>query len=245
VVLSFASELLQALVAVAIVGIAAALLGATAKMMGETVRRIETASYLLIIAVGLRLLWVKGRGFLTALHALIARPALVPAGPAALLGDHHHHDAHEEHDHAHHAHGHDHHHHDGEACEHCGHAHGPEPGDLAGPGGWQRGLSAIVAVGLRPCSGAILVLVFALANGLFWAGVASTFVMGLGTAITVATIATLAVGARTLASRLANRQSGYGTLALRGIEVAAAVVVVAFGTLLLTGYVVSERMFGV
>jgi nickel/cobalt exporter len=244
VVLSFASALLQALVAVVIVGIAAALLGATAKVMGDTVRVIETASYLLIIAVGLRLLWVKGRGFLTALHAVTAGPALVAAGPAALLGEHHH-DAHDEHDHAHHAHGHDHDHHDGEACEHCGHAHGPEPGELAGPGGWQRGLSAIVAVGLRPCSGAILVLVFALANGLFWAGVASTFVMGLGTAITVAAIATLAVGARSLASRLANRQSGYGTLALRGIEVAAAVVVVAFGALLLTGYMVSERMFGV
>jgi ABC-type nickel/cobalt efflux system permease component RcnA len=213
--------------------------------MGDTVRVIETASYLLIIAVGLRLLWVKGRGFLTALHTVTARPALVPAGAASLLGEHHHHDAHDEHDHDHHAHGHDHHHHDGESCEHCGHAHGPEPGELAGPGGWQRGLSAIVAVGLRPCSGAILVLVFALANGLFWAGVASTFVMGLGTAITVAAIASLAVGARSLASRLANRQSGYGTLALRGIEVAASVVVVAFGALLLTGYMVSERMFGV
>ncbi len=66
-----------------------------------------------------------------------------------------------------------------------GHAHGPEPEELAGPGGWRRGLSAVVAVGLRPCSGAIIVLVFALAQGLFWAGIASTFVMGLGTAITV------------------------------------------------------------
>ena len=77
-----------------------------------------------------------------------------------------------------------------------GHAHGPEPDELAGPGGWRRGLSAIVAVGLRPCSGAIIVLVFALAQGLFWAGIASTFVMGLGTAITVAAIAVLAVGAK-------------------------------------------------
>jgi nickel/cobalt exporter len=116
---------------------------------------------------------------------------------------------------------------------------------VAGPGGWQRGLSAIVAVGLRPCSGAILVLVFAFAQGLFWAGVASTFVMGLGTAITVTAIATIAVGARSLASNLANRRSGYGTLALRGLEVAAAVLVVAFGGLLLAGYMVSERMFAV
>ena len=113
---------------------------------------------------------------------------------------------------------------------------------MAGPGGWRRGLSAIVAVGLRPCSGAIIVLVFALAQGLFWAGVASTFVMGIGTAITVAVIATLAVGAKAVAQRFAASQPGYGAVMLRGIEVGAAVVVMAFGVLLLTGTIASERM---
>ena len=112
---------------------------------------------------------------------------------------------------------------------------------MAGPGGWKRGLSAIVAVGLRPCSGAILVLVFALAHGLFWTGVAATFVMGLGTAITVAVIATLAVAARSLASQYAKSRAGYGMLFMRGIEVAAAVVVLVFGTLLLFGYMAAER----
>ena len=63
------------------------------------------------------------------------------------------------------------------------------------PAAGGAGLGAIFAVGLRPCSGAILVLVFALAQGLFWAGIAATFVMGLGTAITVATIAVVAVSA--------------------------------------------------
>ena len=95
---------------------------------------------------------------------------------------------------------------------------------LAGPGGWKRGLMAIFAVGLRPCSGAILVLVFALAQGIFWAGIAATLVMGLGTAITVAIIATLTVTATGLAARFAATRTGYGTLALRGIEVAAAVL---------------------
>jgi len=89
------------------------------------------------------------------------------------------------------------------------------------------------------------VLVFALAQGLFWAGVASTFVMGIGTAVTVAAIATLAVGARSAAGKLAATRGGYGELALRGIEVGAAVVVLAFGILLLLGYMASERMFAV
>ena len=87
---------------------------------------------------------------------------------------------------------------------------GRTPDQLAGPGGWKRGLTAIVAVGLRPCSGAILVLVFTLAQGLFWAGVAATFVMGLGTAITVAVIATLAVNAQGLARRFAATRAGNG-----------------------------------
>jgi len=96
---------------------------------------------------------------------------------------------------------------------------------------------------LRPCSGAILVLVFALAQGLFWAGVVSTFIMGIGTAITVAAIATLAVGARGLAQKFAATRPGPGMLLLRGLEVAAALLVLIFGIALLTGYIASERMF--
>ena len=139
----------------------------------------------------------------------------------------------------------DHHHHDEEDASAWGHAHAPEPEELAGPGGWKRGLSAVVAVGLRPCSGAILVLVFALAQGLFWTGVASTIVMGIGTAITVAIIATIAVSAKAWAKHIADSRSGYGMLAMRGIEAAAALVIIVFGGLLLTGYVVTERMVGI
>jgi nickel/cobalt exporter len=97
-------------------------------------------------------------------------------------------------------------------------------------------------VGLRPCSGAILVLVFTLAQGLFWAGVAATFIMGIGTAITVALIATLAVGAAAWAERFASTRGGYGMLFMRLIEVGAALLITAFGALLLMGYMASERL---
>lgn len=109
----------------------------------------------------------------------------------------------------------------------------------------RRGLAAVVAVGLRPCSGAIIVLVFALAQGMLWIGVISTFAMGLGTAITVSAIATLAVAARGFAGRLAKGRPGNGILLLRGCEATAAVLITVFGVLLLTGYMVSERMIGV
>ncbi len=257
IALSFASALLQATTAVVLVAIAAVLLGATAKMMGDTVRVIEVASYALIVLLGARLFWVKGRSFLRALQTLQTKPEAQSAPHA----EHAHGHDHAHHDHDHHAH-HDHaHHHDHDTCGHAahdhhdrddhdhedsvlpwGHAHGPEPEELAGSGGWRRGLAAIVAVGLRPCSGAIIVLVFALAQGLFYAGIASTFVMGIGTAITVAGIATLAVSAKAIATRFAAARSGYGTLALRGAEVGAALLIMVFGVLLLTGYMASERM---
>lgn len=232
VILSFASAFLQALVAVALVGIAAILLGATARVMSDVVRYIEIISYSLITLLGLRLLWVKGSAAIASFRALQAEHEQFQHAHAHAHAHGHSH----QHGHAHHLHDHQ---HDG----HCGHAHGPEPKDLAGPGGWQRGLTAIVAVGLRPCSGAILVLVFALAQGLFWAGVGATFMMGLGTAITVAAIATIAVGAQGWARKLASSQPGSGTLAMRGLEVAAALFVFLFGLALLTGYMVNERMF--
>jgi nickel/cobalt transporter (NicO) family protein len=237
VVLSFASALVQALVAVAVVGIAAALLGATSRTMCSTDRVIEIASYSLIIAVGVRVLWVKGRGFFATLRTVRAAPLPAPVG-AAVTERHEHHD----HDHHHdHAHDHDHGHHHDEACDHD---HGPDPSSLAGPGGWRRGLSAVFAVGIRPCSGALVVLVFALTQGLFWTGAAATFVMGLGTFITVAVIATLAVGARGVAEKMAASRAGYGTLFMRGLEAGAAIAIIAFGALLLAGYLATERLVG-
>ncbi len=235
IVLSFASALLQAMVAIVIVGVGALLLNATAKTMCGTERVIEIASYALIAAFGARLVWTKGGGFFRALQQV---RSLAPQVAMVHAHDHHHHG----HDH----HGHDHHHgnhaHVGHVHdEHCGHAHGPEPSALAGPGGWLRGLSAVLTVGIRPCSGAILVLVFALAQGLFWAGVAATFLMGLGTAITVSIIATLAVAAKGVAARLAAGRNGNGVVFLRGIEFGAAGLVLLFGAGLLFGYMAAER----
>lgn len=237
IALSFASALMQSLVAILIVGISAWILNATAKTMCKAEGAIEIASYGLIALFGVRLVWVKGGTFIRALQAAQPVPAIagVPHGHDD-HGHHHHPDHSHDHAHLHHHHGQDHIH-----DEHCGHSHGPTPSELAGPDGWRRGFAAILTVGIRPCSGAILVLVFALAQGLFWAGIAATFLMGLGTAITVAAIAIIAVFAKDVAGRLsAGRDSG-GALFMRGIEFGAAAVVLLFGAGLLFGYIAAER----
>lgn len=224
IALSFASALMQSLVAVAIVTVCAWLLSATAKTMCGAEKAIEIGSYALIAAFGASLVWTKGGSFMRALQTPRPEPA-----PAVAT------------DHVHR--GHDHHHGDGHVHDaHCGHSHGPEPSELAGPGGWRRGLAAILTVGIRPCSGAILVLVFALAQGLFWAGIAATFVMGLGTAITVAAIAVIAVSAKDLARRISAARDSNGVLIMRGIEFGAAGLVLLFGSALLLGYIAAERV---
>lgn len=254
IVLSFASALAQAVVAIAIVGVGALLLNATARTMCGAERVIEIASYGLIAAFGARLVWSKSGGLLRALKAWREdnMPSLVPALAEGHVHDHHEHHHHHDHKHAraaHNEHGHHHHvHHDDHQDhahvhdEHCGHSHGPQPSELAGPGGWARGLSAVLTVGIRPCSGAILVLVFALAQGLFWAGVAATLVMGLGTAITVTAIALVAVSAKGLARRLASGRDGGGAVIMRGVEFGAAGLVLLFGIGLLLGYIAAERV---
>ena len=114
IALSFASAILQAFTAIAIVGIAAVLLNATAHAMGNTVRMVEIVSYALIVLIGLRLLWVKGRALLRLLR------------PSA--HDHHDHAHHHHHEHAHehnHDHAHDDDHDHGDEAHAWGHAHAP------------------------------------------------------------------------------------------------------------------------
>lgn len=115
----------------------------------------------------------------------------------------------------------------------CGHQIAPVP---PAPGAGLRGaLGTVLAIGIRPCTGAIIVLVFALAQGVFAIGIAATFAMAIGTASAVAMIAAIAVGAKGLAVRLAAPESRLAALILKLFELAAALAVLALGLTLLAG----------
>lgn len=90
-----------------------------------------------------------------------------------------------------HGHGHDH----GHDCG-CGCAHAPSAGQTARAEGWRTILGLVLSIGLRPCSGAVLVLIFAYTVKIAWAGVAAVLAMSAGTALTVAALALLSVMAR-------------------------------------------------
>ena len=107
--------------------------------------------------------------------------------------------------------------------------------------GLRQAWSAILAVGLRPCSGALIVLTFAFLNGLYLAGIASTFAMAVGTGLTVATLAALAVWAKDAAIRIGGAAER-GAAIHRAIEIGGAAMVFLFGITLLMAAISSGAM---
>ena len=103
----------------------------------------------------------------------------------------------------------------------------------AAGGNWREQLSVVLAVGLRPCSGALVVLAFALSQGVLAAGIAAVFLMGAGTAITVALLAIAAVSAKGLAQRIGGVDNKVTAALVWWVELLAAFAVLAFGVLLL------------
>jgi len=111
----------------------------------------------------------------------------------------------------------------------------PTPDQLGGTWSWTKALAVAFSVGIRPCTGAIIVLVFAISQGLMWAGVFATFAMALGTAITVSALAAFAVGSRELATRMAGEGSRWGWRIERAAGLGGAVLVTALGAIFFLG----------
>lgn len=216
--LALLSAFLQAFVAIGLVGIAAGVLNVSGLALTRATWWLEIASYAMMVALGAWLVfrqtvrpvwrWLKQRLASVAAASVQSHASHAGQSKPQANHDHHHHHHHDhhrhdhQHDHAHCAHPahretgaieratrlqpHDTHQHD----EHCGHLHAPDPAMLTGRLTWSKASSAILAVGLRPCTGAIFVLVFSLAQGFFLAGVAAALAMGLGTGLTVAALTT-------------------------------------------------------
>jgi nickel/cobalt exporter len=205
IAIAFLSSIIQALVAILLVSVLLLVVASAGSTARDVAGFLESASYAMIGAMGLYLIW-------TAL-----RPNV----------HHKHHDhSHHDHDHQHHDHVHD---------EHCGHSHVADAKQVRGQWSLTKAFSLAFAVGIRPCTGAILVLILANALGIYWAGVASTLVMAIGTFITVSVIAAIAVYSKKLAMRLAGRDDkwlGWLGFALR---LGGGVAIAGLGGLLFLG----------
>jgi ABC-type nickel/cobalt efflux system permease component RcnA len=117
----------------------------------------------------------------------------------------------------------------------CGHVHLPDAERVAGLSGWRDMAGVVLAAGLRPCAGALIVLVFAASQGLFGAGVAATFAMALGTALTTGALAAFAVFFKFAALKLAGGSGLRSARLIAGLELLAAAFVAVLGAALVTG----------
>lgn len=190
--ISVAAALMQATVAVVLVHGGIVLLGWGRAQVEDTAERVLAPAGMAAIAlIGAWLMWRGARGLALVLRA---RPADLPAGlvPAAgPVGGHHH-------DHGHgHGHGHDTGHGNGSRdCAVCGHRHGPDPDEIARLTGWRDAALLVAAIGIRPCTGALFLLILTWRMGITGAGIAGAYVMALGTALVTIAVALLSVSAR-------------------------------------------------
>jgi nickel/cobalt exporter len=231
IVLSFASSLVQAISAIVFVALARMVFNASSAQTNHAIRVLEIASAVFIIIAGGWLLFTQLRRFVPVLRPMAAAAGGHGAHIPVPEHDHHGHD--------HHHNGHHHHEH-GEDCG-CGHAHMPLAKDLQGSLSLRQSAAIVLAVGIRPCTGAIGVLLFALAQGMFEAGIVAAFAMAVGTAITVSALAVLAVSSRDTAVRFANSRWTERIYAAAGLG--GALLVLAFGVLLLLGALANTSPF--
>jgi nickel/cobalt transporter (NicO) family protein len=212
-VIAFGAAVLQGFSAVAIIGIGAIIFNATAKHMTAAANAVEIASYAGIAVLGGTLVYVKGAALLSAWRAAPAVAVAAGGTVRAFLVD----DCSQDHLHG----------------PGCAHVHAPDPRTLGAESSWKSALLTMVAAGSRPCSGAILVLVFALAQGMFPTGVFAVLAMSLGTAITTAVLASTAVLAKNVAVKYSKAGSGRVLIAGRLFEAGAALAVLGLGLALL------------
>ncbi|MCL7928543.1 nickel/cobalt transporter [Halomonas llamarensis] len=217
--LSFAASMLQGVTAIALVVVLVHALGWVTRQAMGSVTVVEQASFLLVALLGV---WLCVRAFkqLNAAYRL----------PVAQVRDHlHNHEFHHVHAHTPH---HDH-QHDG-ACG-CGNAHHIAPAHALD---WRTAIMTVISIGMRPCSGAVLMLGAASLLGQFMLGVAAVVAMSLGTGLTVSALALATVLARDWAKRrlVSQRQRQRGQKLAGWLALTGGVVIVALGvSLSLTG----------
>ncbi len=217
VTLAVLSSLMQALTAIVIVMSLVMVLGMAGRTAQRSVIYLEQASYALICLVGLYMLWRA--------LAPVFRRAPIAVSTAGVTVSHpdpnHVHDDH---------------------CG-CGHQHIPQPKDLDKSVSLAQAASIIFAIGIRPCSGAVLVLVFANAIGIVAAGIGATFAMAVGTAITVSSLAILTLVSKKFALSLLGGKAAWLDTGYRVLSVVGAGLILLIGIVLLMGSFGPPRPF--
>lgn len=200
--LTLLASLLQGSVAIVLVTVMLLLLKTSSRQLHLSSFWLEKGSYLLVIGLGVM---IGYRALRSLWRTLRPRPAPV----FRAFKPHHQHD---------------------DQCG-CGHAHLPTPQQMSGNLSVKTQLLVVVSMGLRPCSGAIMMLLFAKVIGVYGWGVISAAVMALGTALTISAIGLLVQQARTVAQRLAQPgvTAGMTRLLIPALALTASLILIVAG----------------
>ena len=198
--LTLLASLLQGSVAIVLVTVMLVLLQTSSRQLHLSSFWLEKGSYLLVIGLGVMI----GYRALRALW-LALRPRPAPVFRA--FQPQHQHDEH---------------------CG-CGHAHLPTPQQMNGNVSWKTQMLVVVSMGLRPCSGAIMMLLFAKVIGVYGWGILSAAVMALGTALTISAIGLLVQQARSVAQRLAQPGAGIMRLLIPILALTGSLILIVVG----------------
>ena len=215
-VIAILSSLAQATVAVVLVYAGIALFGwSRDRLVDGTDQVTAPVSYAIVALIGV---WLMVRGW-RSLRKGQPDGQSVTFGPDAVRTDHAHHDhAHGDHDHVHDA--------------HCRHAHLPTPAQVSRLTGWRDALALIAGVAVRPCTGALFVLILTWQMGIGAGGILAAYAMGLGTALVTVAVAAMSVWAR---------EGAFASLPARAISRAAPVLEITVGAVVA---LVALRLFG-
>ncbi|MFA0692103.1 nickel/cobalt transporter [Vibrio splendidus] len=121
----------------------------------------------------------------------------------------------------------------------CGHQHVADPEAINKASTFREYAGIIVTIGIRPCTGAIMVLLFANMVGLYWMGVLSAFAMAVGTALTTSLIAMMTLTGKHLVKRYlaAGNKNSSESLKTAGhyLQLFGGILLVLIGLLLMNG----------
>lgn len=205
--LTLAAAVVQGGMAIALVTVMLGVLQLSSRQLHLSSYWLEKGSYLLVSGLGVWLCWRALQQLRLTLRPPAARMTITRILPA----DHQHSDH----------------------CG-CGHQHVPDSAMLSQVMGWKTRVAVVLSMGLRPCSGAIMMLLFSKVIGVYLWGVLSAVVMALGTAMTVSAMALLVQLSRALARRLTQNRgrAGWHAVALNSLALLGGILLVAAGALL-------------
>lgn len=130
----------------------------------------------------------------------------------------------------------------------CGHKHLPSSEEMENIQDWKSMMMVIVSIGLRPCTGAVLVLFLAYTVDLYMWGVASALVMALGTGLTLTLFALFVLFSRNKAIETSRWYFSMHTnkQLVVGIKVMMGIFLIGFGTMLFHGSLIDTTtlLFG-